>query len=209
MDDPDVPLANRLRSGEDRALGELFDRHRERLWRTVRFRMDRRLGARIDPDDVLQEAFLAAADRLDSFRAQPELPAFLWLRWIVTQSLTDLHRRHLAAEKRSAEKEIALEACASQSTSACLAVILAESITSPSKVLAGEERFAMLQRAISTLSDTDQEIIALRHFEDLTNLEAARLLDLAPTAASNRYVRAIARLKDVLSAIPELASWPG
>ena len=56
-----------------------------------------------------------------------------------------------------------------------------------------------VQAAIGTMSTTDQEILALRHFEELTNSEAAEALEIEPKAASIRYVRAILRLKEVLS----------
>jgi RNA polymerase sigma-70 factor (ECF subfamily) len=194
-------LIGRLRKGDRLALGELFDLHRERLWRMVRFRMDRRVAVRLDPDDVLQEAFLAALQRIDHFLAHPEGSLFIWLRLIVGQTLIDVHRRHVGAEMRDAGRDVSIDKNPyPQATSVCLAAELAGSFTSPSQAAAGVELSEQLEKAISSMASLDQEIIALRHFEDLTNVEAAELLDISPTAASNRYVRAIARLKDVLSA---------
>jgi RNA polymerase sigma-70 factor, ECF subfamily len=209
-DDPsaDAPLASRLRQGDPGALVELFEMHRERLWRMVRFRLDRRIAARIDPDDILQEAFLAASDRIRHFGEQASLSPFLWLRWIVGQTLIDVHRRHIAAEMRDAGRDVSRAAAGSgDATSQCLVAMLAGSFTSPSRAAAGAETSAQLEAAIASMSELDREVIAMRHFEDLTNLEVAEALHISPTAASNRYVRAIVRLKEVLSQFPDFDAW--
>jgi RNA polymerase sigma-70 factor, ECF subfamily len=193
-------LLARLREGDRDVLGELFGLHRPRLWRMVRFRMDRRLLARMDPDDVLQEAFLAGTRRIDNFLSQPEASLFVWLRLIVMQTLCDLHRHHVGAQMRDARRDVPIEHLADGSrTSVCLATLLAGTMTSPSQAAAALELTGRLQKAIETMTDVDQEIIALRHFEDLTNLETSEVLGLTPQAASNRYLRAIARLKEILA----------
>jgi RNA polymerase sigma-70 factor (ECF subfamily) len=193
-------LVLRLREGDRDVLGELFALHRERLWRMIRFRMDRRMAARIDPDDVLQEAFLAGRTRIESFLAEPQGSFFVWLRMIAMQSLIDQHRHHLGAEMRNAGRDVRLDRPAEgAATSLCLAAQLAGTITSPSQAAAGLELMQQLEQAIRTMAPLDQEIIAMRHFEDLTNVESAEALGISPTAASNRYVRAIARLKEILS----------
>lgn len=193
-------LLDRLRSGDRDVLGELFRLNRPRLWRLARFRMDRRLLGRIDPDDVLQEAFLAGSRRVESFLTEPGASFFVWLRLIVMQTLCDLHRHHLGAQMRDVRRDISLDpASEGTRTSVCLAALLVGSITSPSQAVAGLELMARLEQAISSMPEIDQEIIALRHFEDLNNLEAAESLGLTPQAASNRYVRAISRLKQILT----------
>jgi RNA polymerase sigma-70 factor, ECF subfamily len=193
-------LLGRLRSGDRDVLGELFRLHRPRLWRLVRFRMDRRLLGRIDPDDVLQEAFLVGSSRIESFLTEPGASLFVWLRLIVMQTLCDLHRHHLGAQMRDARRDIAIDpAHDGTRTSVCLAALLVGSVTSPSQAVAAIELMGRLEQAISSMSEVDQEIIALRHFEDLNNLETAEALGLTPQAASNRYVRSIARLKQILT----------
>jgi RNA polymerase sigma-70 factor, ECF subfamily len=192
-------LLVRLRQGDNAVLAELFDLHRPRLWRMVRFRMDRRLLVRMDPDDVLQEAFLAASRRIDCFLSEPAASLFIWLRLIVTQTLCDLHRHHLGAQMRDVRREMPLEPFADGTrTSVCLATFLAGTMTSPSQAASALELMARLEEAVGSMAKIDQEIIALRHFEDLTNLETADVLAITPQAASNRYVRAIARLKEIL-----------
>ncbi len=200
-------LLDRLRAGDRDVLGELFRLHRPRLWRLVHFRIDRRLLGRIDPDDVLQEAFLAGSRRIESFLTEPGASLFVWLRLIVMQTLCDLHRHHVGAQIRDARRDISLEpAYDGARTSVCLAAILAGSITSPSQAVAALELTSRLEQAISSMAEIDQEIIALRHFEDMSNLETAEALGLTPQAASNRYVRALARLKQLLTPFQDSAS---
>ena len=168
-------LLDRLRSGDRDVLGEVFRLHRPRLWRLVRFRMDRRLLGRIDPDDVLQEAFLVGSRRIESFLTEPEASLFVWLRLIVMQTLCDLHRHHVGAQMRDARRDITLDpAFDGTRTSVCLAALLVGSITSPSQAVAAVELMGRLEEAIGSMAAVDQEIIALRHFEDMSNLETAR-----------------------------------
>ena len=206
-DDPrqEERLHQRLVAGEENALGELFDLHRDRLWRMVQFRMDSRLAARVDADDILQESFVNAASRVQHYLEDPSRSLFVWFRLIVGQTLVDVYRRHIAAEMRDAGREVSLQGMRyPQATSVSLAAELLGSITSPSQAVHRAEVSAQLELALKEMSELDQEVIALRHFEDLTNGEVAEVLGIQPTAASNRYVRALTRLKDVLSQFPEL-----
>jgi len=206
----DRALDRRLKDGDEHALAELFERHRERLWRMVNFRLDRRLHGRVDPDDVLQEGYLAAVKRLAHYgamRGNEESGAgtpFLWLRLIVNQTMVDVHRTHLGARMRDADRDVALEgAGAFQATSVSLAIQLVGQLTSPSLAAVRAEMSERLQQAIAAMEPIDQEILALRHFEELDNIEVARVLGIQQKAASIRYVRAIRRLKEILARIPE------
>jgi RNA polymerase sigma-70 factor (ECF subfamily) len=199
----DQALVERLRQGDGQALAELFSLHRERLWRLVDFRLHPRLHARVDADDVLQEAYLAAAERVQHFLQRASGSVFIWLRLIVMQTLTDLHRRHLGTGKRDAGREVPMPVFPGRSTAASLAAQFLGSFTSPSGVVMREEMAARLESAIAAMNPIDQEILALRHFEELTNHEIAEVLDIEPTAASNRYVRALQRLKEILSEASE------
>jgi RNA polymerase sigma-70 factor (ECF subfamily) len=60
-----------------------------------------------------------------------------------------------------------------------------------------------LQEAINRLRPLDREILALRHFEQLTRAEAARVLGIEEAAAAKRYLRALKRLKQALSRLPD------
>ena len=199
-------LLVRLHAGDRQALSEAFTQHRERLWRMIHFRMDRRLRGRVDPDDILQEAYLNAEQRIAHARADAGHSIFIWFRMIVGQTLVDVHRRHLTAAMRDASREVSMhESPNVPSTSLSLAEQLAGSISSPSVAARRREVAAQLTAVLASMEPIDQEIIALRHFEDLCNAEIAEVLDIRPTAASNRYVRAIARLRDILATVPDFS----
>lgn len=187
----DDELTARLRAGDDEPFAPLFESHRERLRRMVHFRMDPRLFGRIDPEDVVQEIFLAAQQRLYAFRSDGH-PLPLWLRMVGQQTLIDLHRRHLGAGKRSAAKERAF------ANSQCLSGFVAGTLTSPSQAAIRDEWKKQLNEALESMDEIDREVLTLRHFEDLSNKEVAELLGIGENAASNRYVRALTRLKGLL-----------
>ena len=196
-------LVNRAIHGDVEALAELFSIHRQRLWRLVNFRMDHRLAGRVDADDILQEAWIRAVDRIDSFVQGAARSTFIWFRMIVTQTLIESHRRHVGAQKRSAAREFSIHGgWTSASTSISLAHHLLGHLTSPSGAAIRAELSKQLDAALESMSDIDREVLALRHFEELTNSETALVLEMSEQAASARYVRALARLRHVLQAIP-------
>ena len=197
-------LESRLRRGDAEALGELFALYRPRLWRTVNFRLGGRLAGRVDPDDVLQESYLVAAERLEHYGRDWSASPFLWLRMVVLQVLIDVHRRHLGTQKRDAGKELPIFGHYPQATSASMAIHLVGDWTTPSQAAIRGESLDMVERAIEGMDPIDQEILALRHFEELSNSEVADVLGIQQKAASIRYIRALKRLKEILSTVPGL-----
>ena len=201
-DSPDALLPRAL-AGDAAALGRLFEQHRGRLRQMVRLRLDRRLYGRLDPSDVLQEAYLDLARRLPEYAANPALPFYLWLRSLTGQRLIDLHRRHLGAKMRDAGQEVSLHRGAlPQASSASLAHHLLGRLTSPTQAAVRAELQLRVQEALNSLDPIDREVLTLRHFEMLSNEETAQVLGVKKSAASNRYIRALRRLKEILSAIP-------
>jgi RNA polymerase sigma-70 factor (ECF subfamily) len=200
----DRDLLVRLDRGDEQAMTELFTRHRERLRRMIRLRLDRRLQGRIDSSDVLQDAYLEVSRRAREYVAQPSMPPFLWLRFLTSQTLQSLHRYHLKVHMRAAGQEVSLRRAAHQVNSASLAEMLLGRLTSPTGAARRAEMQLKLQQLLNSMEPLDREILALRHFEELTNGEAAHVLGVSKTAASNRYIRALERLKEMLKAMPGL-----
>lgn len=199
-------LVQRAVAGEEPALAELFDRHRDRLRRMVRLRLDRRLQGRVDPSDVLQDAYVDLSQKLPDYANRSGLPFFLWLRLVVGERLLRVHRHHLGAEMRDAGREISLhQGGVPQASSASLAAQLLGRITTASRAAARLELQHLLQEALNGMEAIDREVIALRHFEDLSNDEVAAALGLTKAAASKRYVRAMVRLKAIVDSTPSLA----
>jgi RNA polymerase sigma-70 factor, ECF subfamily len=198
-------LARRATLGEVSALAELFVRYRARLRQMIRLRLDRRLQGRVDPSDVLQDAYVDLAAKLPEYAGHPAVPIFLWLRLVVGERLLRVHRHHLGAAMRNAGREISLHhGTFPEASSASLAAQLIGQITSASRATLRTEMQALLQDAINGLDPFDREVIALRHFEELTNDEVAEILGLSKAAASKRYVRAMLRLKAVIRSTPGL-----
>jgi RNA polymerase sigma-70 factor, ECF subfamily len=196
IDPEDAPLELALRGGEDAAIGQLFERHRDRLTRMVHFRLDPRLLGRIDPEDVVQETFIEAEKRLNAYRGDDK-PFLVWIRLIAQQTMIDLHRKHLGAKMRTAGKEVHAR------QSGTLSGLFVGHITSPSRAMMREEVRSKIENALQEMDEIDREVLLLRHFEDLSNKDAALVLGIQENAASNRYVRALGRLKGFLGSLGE------
>ncbi len=199
----------KLREQGQSGLAELFTEHRERLRRMVDMRLDRRVAGRVDPSDVLQEAFVDASKQLERYLTDVPMPPFLWLRFLTGERLMATHRRHLGAKMRDAKQEVSLRIHARPNVrSESLSFGLAGKLTSPSMAVARAELQDRLRKALDGLEPLDREILSLRHFEELTNAEAAEELEITTAAASKRYIRALERLRGAVEGIPGL-SWGG
>jgi RNA polymerase sigma-70 factor, ECF subfamily len=202
-------LLQRAREGAPGAPGELFAQHRDRLRRMVELRLDWRLRGRLDASDVLQEAYLEFARSLAGYLQNPEIPFYLWLRFITSRKLHTLHRHHLTTQGRDARRETPHRYDTPLETSAdSLAAQLLGGLTTPSQAAVRAELRGCVQAALAGMDPLDREVLALRHFEQLSNGEAAHVLGISAAAASNRFVRALKRLKEILVAVPGLLDGP-
>jgi RNA polymerase sigma-70 factor (ECF subfamily) len=196
-------LLRRARAGDKAALVALFAHYRDRLRTMVRLRLDRRVAGRLDPSDVLQEAYLDVARRFPEYAAAPSVPVFVWLRALTRQRLISLHRQHLGAGMRDAGQEVSLyRGALPQASSVSLAQHLLAGLTSPTQAAVRAEMQLQLQEALNGMDPMDREVVVLRHFEELNNVETAAALGIERSAASKRYIRAIRRLKAILDQVP-------
>src|SRR5438445_323010 len=199
----DAELLDAARHGDEGALAVLVERHRDRLERMVRLRMDRRLQGRVDPADMVQDAYLAVRGKFAQYSADPRLSFYVWLRLEVGQKLVDVHRFHLGTKMRDAGQEVSLHRGAlPQVTSLSLAEHLLGKLTTASQAAMRVELKLRVQEALNSMDPQDREVLVLRHFEELSNAEAAQDLGIKPSAAVNRYVRALKRLKDMFTGMP-------
>jgi len=196
-------LLRRAAGGDGPACDALFARYRDRLKRMVHLRLSRRLQGRVDDSDVLQEAYLEAARKLPEYAADPKLPVFLWLRHLTGLKLSEVHRRHLGTQLRDADREVTLHRGGlPEADSASLAAQLLGTITTPSEAAVKAERRLLVQEALNSMDPLDREVLALKHFEQLSTTEIAEVLGLSKAGAGSRYLRAIKRLREVLSRMP-------
>ncbi len=186
--------------GDGAAVGKLLDRYRARLTRMLRLRLDPRLRGRVGVSDVLQEAYLEAFERLQEYIRRPEVPFYVWLRFIASQRVLIVHRRHIGVKGRAVGREQSLHASAAAS-SACIAAELIGREVSPTGAAMRAELRQRLVDALESMEPIDREVLALRHFEQLSNVDTARILGLETDASSKRYVRALRRLREILGAL--------
>jgi RNA polymerase sigma-70 factor (ECF subfamily) len=196
-------LLEQARIGDREALNELFARHTTRLRRMVELRLDRRIRARIDASEVIQEAYVEAFARLEEYLRDRSYPLFLWLRLLVGERLLKLHRHHLGTRMRDAALEVSIyRGALAAASSAALAAQLLGKHTSPTQAAVRAERLLRVQEALNTLEPIDREILSLRHFEQMTLAETALSLQIGESAAAKRYIRALKRLKTILANLP-------
>jgi RNA polymerase sigma-70 factor (ECF subfamily) len=192
-------LLDQARDGESEAADRLFDRHRDALRRMVQMRLDKRIRQRVDASDIVQDVFIEANRRLTSYLENPVMPFHLWLRHMARDRIIDAHRRHRVSAKRSVDREQAMVAIGGMDRSTMeLAAHLVDNEATPAAAAAMHELQARFEDAIGQLNEQDQEIVLMRHFEHLTNQEAAIALELTEPAASMRYLRAMRRLREML-----------
>ena len=196
-------LLRRAAAGDEPACQDLFTRYRPRLKRMVHLRLSRRLQGRVDDSDVLQEAYLDVSRRLGEYAADPKLPFYLWLRHLTGLKLAEVHRRHLGTQLRDADREVTLHRGGlPEADSASLAAQLLGTVTSPSEAAVKAEQRLCVQEALNSMDPVDREVLALKHFEQLSVNEIAAVLGLSKAGAGSRYLRAIKRLRDILARMP-------
>jgi RNA polymerase sigma-70 factor (ECF subfamily) len=194
-------LLDGLRKEDAEALGELFSLYRDRLWRMLFVRLDRRLSSRLSPDDVLQEAFLDVASRIGEYLEHSAVPFYVWLRFLTVQRLQMIQRAHLGAQMRSVNQEVPLNDAGDivLASADSMAGQLVSHLTSPSQAAIRRELQDRLRAALDEMDPLDREVLALRHFEELGNNEVAEVLGISKDAASKRHVRALIRLREILA----------
>jgi RNA polymerase sigma-70 factor (ECF subfamily) len=191
-------LLRAINAGDAEARDRLLARHRDRLRRMVAYRLDRRLAARVDPSDVVQEVLAEADRKLDRYLRDRPLPFLPWLRQLASEHLITLHRRHVRAQKRSVRREEPGILALPEESAAELAGRLASSATSPSQRAVRQELRQRLQQALHQLPEHDREVLVLRQLEQLSVTEAAEVLGISAGAVKVRHLRALERLRALI-----------
>ena len=192
-------LIQRVRDGSDDAKELLLERHRESLRRMIAARLDRKVRHRVDASDIVQDVLVEADRRLVKYMDNPVMPFHLWLRHMAKDRIIDAHRRHRVSAKRSVDREQSMVAGGRTDRSTVeLAAQLSDQQMTPAAAATMHELQVRFEAAIDQLGDQDREIVLMRHFEHLTNQEAAEVLGLTEPAASMRYLRAMRRLRALL-----------
>jgi RNA polymerase sigma-70 factor, ECF subfamily len=191
-------LIERAARGDGAARHDLLARHRDRLKRMVAVRLDRRLAARVDPSDIVQEALLDAHRDLSDYLHRRPLPLYPWLRQLAWERLLKWHRAHLRAQKRSVGREEPRELALPEESAVLLAHRLIAAGTSPSRRLIRDELRQRIRAALEAAPPRDREVLVMRHLEEMTAAEIAAALGITERAAKARHTRALERLRGLL-----------
>ncbi len=189
-------LLQRARAGDRSAFEQLFAGHRAYLRQVIDLRLDDRLRRRVDPSDIVQDAHLEAFRRLDDYLERRPMAFRLWLRKTAQERLLMAQRRHLGAARRAADREIPLP----EGSSLQLVRPFLATGSTPSQRLDRADLARRVREVLGQLAEADREILLLRNLEELSNHEAAAVLQIDPAAASQRYGRALLRLRKLLLA---------
>jgi RNA polymerase sigma-70 factor, ECF subfamily len=193
-------LLDQARQGDAAAVDRLLAQHREPVRRMIGLRLDPAIAARLDASDVVQDVLVEASRRLNDYLRDPALPFHLWLRHIARDHIIDAHRRHRQAQRRGVDREQPMiPAGLADHSSIELAAQLLDHELTPASAAIRHELERRLHAAVKQLNEDDQEVILMRHFENLTNQEVATELGLSEAAASMRYLRALRRLRALLT----------
>ena len=193
-------LLGEAKAGDEEAINRLLERHRRAVHRMVQLRLDQKIRRRVGVSDVVQDVFVEASRRLRDYLQNPLMPFHLWLRHIAQDRIIDAHRRHRTSAKRSVDRERPLAGVPTMDRSTVdLMGQICDPERTPASAAAQQEMVHRVEAAMAELDDQDGEIIMMRHYEHLTNQEAAIALELSEPAASMRYLRAIRRLRGLLT----------
>jgi RNA polymerase sigma-70 factor (ECF subfamily) len=165
----------------------------------VRVRMDRRLAARIDPSDVVQEALADADRKLNDYLRRRPLPFYPWLRRLALERLVRLHRRHVRARRRSVVREEPGPLALPDESAGELARNLIAPGTGPSHHVLRQEEADRVRAALAQLAEGDREVLVLRYLEGLSNPDIAAALGISEGAVKMRHLRALERLRGLLA----------
>jgi RNA polymerase sigma-70 factor (ECF subfamily) len=198
--EPDTAeLLRRAAGGDREAVDGLLARHRGRLRRMVAVRMDKRLAARVDPSDIVQEALTEASQKLPDYLAHKRLPFYPWLRQLAWERLIGAHRRHVEAKARSVTREEDEAMVLPDHSAVQLAARLLANGTSPSVRMIRRELRAKVRQMLSQMSTPDREVLVLRYLEQLSTAETAAVLGLTVDGVKSRQRRALERFSNLLA----------
>jgi RNA polymerase sigma-70 factor (ECF subfamily) len=192
-------LLRRAGAGENAARERLLARHRDRLRHVVALRLDRRLAARIDPSDVIQEAMADAAHKLPDYLRHRPLPFYPWLRQLALERLLVMHRRHIQAQKRSVTREEGQSLPLTDESTLELADRLLAGGGTPMGDLLRDELQRRVHEALAGLGSRDREVLVLRHLEQLSTRETAAVMQISEGAVKARHLRALRRFRGLMA----------
>lgn len=194
MSNPDQ--ASRFSTADE--LGAFIELHRRQLLAYVDRNLGPALRSRLEPEDIVQETVVSALASLDQFNVEGR-DAFRLLCQLAEQRIIDSHRHHVGAQKRSASREVSMDAPVGSGDGFGFVDLLVSSITSPSQAFSHDQKEFRLQQAIAELNEEQREILRLRFVEGLPTKEIADKLGKSDGAIRVMLTRTVAHLQEILT----------
>ena len=195
MADNVLELVEQAQAGDGDALAKLFTQYKRQLRTMIALRMDNNLKGRVDPSDILQDAWVNVVRKLPNYDSD-KMSFFVWLRLVTTDQIITSHRQHIGAQKRDAGRELRRQHL--NATSLSLGNFFVDKYTSVVGRAIKAEQQARLHAALDQMEDCDREIIAMRIFEGMSNAETAESLEITTNAASKRFIKAVGKIRNEL-----------
>jgi len=198
MSTDDEALVERIKQGDQAALAEFIDLRQPQLLAFIGRNISDSLRRKVEPADLLQETTISALNSVDDIELGDRDP-FSWLCQLAERRIIDAHRRFFGAQKRSAQKEVALQGRGSDSDQRGFIDVLVASMTSPSRAFSrGQKEFELL-KALDTLPEDSREAIRLRYVENMPSKEIAEKIGKSDAATRVLLTRSLSKLQGILS----------
>lgn len=182
----------RAAQGDPLAVQKLIMLHHPRLAALASQRIPRRLRSKIDADDLLQQVYADALQRIGDFEDRGKDAFFAWLVRILESKLIDAERYYHAHVRNVAREAPPIER---SSLFIALAGRVALDRVTPSRVVARREAEGLLHAALAGLSEDHRRVLELRFLEGRPLAEVAAEMKRSPSAAQMLCARAIERLR--------------
>jgi RNA polymerase sigma-70 factor (ECF subfamily) len=173
--------------------GPTLERFRAYLCLLARMQMDRRLQAKLDPSDLVQETLLQALQMLDRFQQRSDAELAAWLRQILAHNLANASR-DLNRAKRDVARECSLEAALEQSSARLEAWLVAEQ-SSPSQQAQRKEQVFRLAEALGSLPEAQREALSRRYLQSWSLDDIGQHLGRSPAAVAGLIKRGLKQLR--------------
>jgi RNA polymerase sigma-70 factor (ECF subfamily) len=207
MDDVADALIARIRNKDSQSLVEFIELRRPQLLAYIERNLSTSLGRKLEAADILQEVSISAVSSLATFELADRDP-FSWLCQLAEHRIIDAHRKLVAAQKRSSDREVSSgPASDSESVQGGFIDLLVVSMTSPSGALFRNQRALRLQEALKNLSEESQQALKLRYVEGLPSREIATRLQRTDGATRVLLTRSLAKLQELLRHESDFASF--
>lgn len=194
-------LLRRVAADDHSATELLLNRHRERLRRMIAVRFDQRVNPRLDPSDIVQEVMVKAIKKLPAYAKERPIAFYPWLRQLAWDQMVETYRVHVAAQRRSVDREVDPQRFAfplPDQSAVLLADVLAAQQSAPSRRLEREQMREQIQIALGTIAVKYREVLVMRYLEQLSMREIADCVGATESAIKMRHMRALKELGKAL-----------